>query len=62
MGKKDLCPDLAVFIAYLSSLFRAGALTITLQLWIKTTDSYDSLVDLNQQPLKPGEGTQRKWV
>ena len=62
IGKKDLCPDLAVFIAsYLLSLFRAGALKITLQLWIKTIDSNDSLADPSQRPLKP-EGTHRKWV
>lgn len=44
----------------ISSVFGAGALKITLQL--KTTDSKGNLVDPNQHPLKPGEGTQRKWV
>lgn len=62
ISEKDLCPDLAVLISsYLLSLFRAGALEITLHLWMKT-DSNDSLADPSQRPQKPGEGARRKSV
>lgn len=61
-GKRNL--SLTWRFCHFFSLFffsRAGAFKIALQLHMKAKDSNDTLGDPSQHPLKPGEGTHRKW-
>lgn len=61
--QKEPWPDLEGFvISSLSSFFHSWSLKNCIATPNEGKDSNDTLGDPSQHPLKPGEGTHRKWI